>query len=315
MLTDAIRTGMKIKRVLIVGGTHGNELTGVYLIKKFGQYPALIQRSSFETLILLGNPDAVELGVRHINADLNRCFDFQTLKDQGFDQSSTQFNTQSNIEIQRAREISEQFGQEGRSPIDLVIDGHSTTSNSGITLILDKLDFFTLSLSAYLSSIQPALRVYHSATSGRNRDSLRSIAKYGICIEVGPIPNGTLQAELFQKTEDLIFRILDYLEQYNSNDIPFEKTALTVYQYMGAIDYPRYENGEIQAMIHPQLQFKDYEALNFGDPIFLTFDGKTLAYQGDSTVYPIFINEAAYYEKGIAMCLTRKQQIQIRECG
>ncbi|WP_445249168.1 succinylglutamate desuccinylase/aspartoacylase domain-containing protein, partial [Microcoleus sp. OTE_8_concoct_300] len=24
-------------------------------------------------------------------------------------------------------------------------------------------------------------------------------------------------------------------------------------------------------------------------------------------VYPIFINEAAYYEKGIAMCFTQKQ--------
>jgi Succinylglutamate desuccinylase / Aspartoacylase family len=25
-----------------------------------------------------------------------------------------------------------------------------------------------------------------------------------------------------------------------------------------------------------------------------------------STLYPVFINEAAYYEKGIAMCLTKK---------
>ncbi|MHC5727533.1 MAG: succinylglutamate desuccinylase/aspartoacylase domain-containing protein, partial [Nostoc sp.] len=31
-------------------------------------------------------------------------------------------------------------------------------------------------------------------------------------------------------------------------------------------------------------------------------------YEGASTVYPIFINEAAYYEKGIAMYLTQKQQ-------
>ncbi|MHC5826422.1 MAG: succinylglutamate desuccinylase/aspartoacylase domain-containing protein, partial [Nostoc sp.] len=67
----------------------------------------------------------------------------------------------------------------------------------------------------------------------------------------------------------------------------------------------------IFGMIHPQLQDKDYQALNPGDPIFLTFDDQTIVYQGTSTVWPIFINEAAYYEKGIAMCLTQRQQINI----
>ncbi|MDP8932677.1 MAG: succinylglutamate desuccinylase/aspartoacylase family protein, partial [Cyanobacteriota bacterium] len=46
---------------------------------------------------------------------------------------------------------------------------------------------------------------------------------------------------------------------------------------------------------------------NPGDPMFLTFDGESVLYEGKSTVYPIFINEAAYYEKGIAMCFTQKQ--------
>ncbi|MEJ1936133.1 succinylglutamate desuccinylase/aspartoacylase family protein, partial [Nostoc sp. NIES-2111] len=74
---------------------------------------------------------------------------------------------------------------------------------------------------------------------------------------------------------------------------------------------PRNENGEIQAMIHPDLQFRDYEPLNPGDPLFLTLDGKAIAYEGTSTVYPIFINEAAYYEKGIAMLFTEKQILSI----
>jgi aspartoacylase len=64
-------------------------------------------------------------------------------------------------------------------------------------------------------------------------------------------------------------------------------------------------------MIHPQLQGKDYEALHPGNPVFLTFDNQAIAYEGESTVYPIFINEAAYYEKGIAMCLTQKQQLTV----
>ncbi|PSB66666.1 aspartoacylase, partial [filamentous cyanobacterium CCP1] len=32
-------------------------------------------------------------------------------------------------------------------------------------------------------------------------------------------------------------------------------------------------------------------------------------YNGAAVVYPVFINEAAYYEKGIAMCLTQKENI------
>lgn len=31
-----------------------------------------------------------------------------------------------------------------------------------------------------------------------------------------------------------------------------------------------------------------------------------MLYEGESTVYPVFINEAAYYEKGIAFFRTEK---------
>ena len=55
----------QIKRVAIVGGTHGNELTGIYLVKKFDRAPELIGRSTFETITLLANPKACEIGTRH----------------------------------------------------------------------------------------------------------------------------------------------------------------------------------------------------------------------------------------------------------
>ena len=64
-------------------------------------------------------------------------------------------------------------------------------------------------------------------------------------------------------------------------------------------------------MIHPQLQFQDYQPLHPGDPMFLTFTGEVILYQGEVIVFPIFINEAAYYEKGIAMTFTKKQQLII----
>ncbi len=65
--TEATRTGL-IRRVAIVGGTHGNELTGVYLVKKFQQFPDLIYRQSLDCTTLLANPRAIAANRRYIEA-------------------------------------------------------------------------------------------------------------------------------------------------------------------------------------------------------------------------------------------------------
>lgn len=289
-----------IKRVLIAGGTHGNELIGVNLIKKFERSPDLVCRPSFETEVLLANPRSVTAGTRYIDKDLNRCF---SIKD-------TELTTELAYEAHRAKALRDEFGQAGQTPVDFIIDLHSTTSNAKLMLILDNLDALTLNLAAHLSSIQPNVKIYHSGSSGRKQDALRSLAQYRLGIEVGPVAHGTLDATLFRQTEELVYQTLDYLEQYNRNKTTARKSSLILYQYVGTVDYPRDARGELLGMIHPQLQFNDYEALNPGDPMFITVDGAAMVYQEESTVYPVFINEAAYYEKGIAMYLTRKQQIE-----
>lgn len=293
---------MKIKRVLIVGGTHGNELVGIYLIKKFEQCPQHINRSSFETLTLLGNPQAIAKCVRYIDKDLNRCFDFQ---------DSERDRERNCYEVRLAQQINDQFGPSGQTPVDLIIDQHCSTANVGLMLILDDINLFTLNLSAYLTSIQPTLKIYSSATSGRSQDSLRSIAKYRIGIEVGSLPHGTLNADLLQKTKSLVHGILNYVEHHNNSTAMSENKFPNLYEYIESIDYPRDKEGEIGAMIHPQRQSQDYQALNPGDPIFLTFNGEVIPYEGSSSVYPIFINEAAYYEKGIAMHFTKRKHPDI----
>ena len=45
--------------------------------------------------------------------------------------------------------------------------------------------------------------------------------------------------------------------------------------------------------------------------IFLQFDGSVLVYEGKETAYPVFINESAYREKGIAMALTKVLHLPI----
>jgi len=299
----------KIDRVLIVGGTHGNELTGAYFIKKLERAasqipqgsPDLLANRSFQIQTLLGNPKAFTKGVRYIDQDLNRSFDRQSLQN----------STQCNYEIERAREIAQSFEQSSDAAATFIIDLHSTTANMGLTLILDTDAPFTLQLAAHLSAMIPAFKVYSSVNSGRSNDALRSLSFLSLCIEVGSLAQGTLDADLFQKTEEVVGEILNYLEQSNRGELQPYQGELDLYQYLESVDYPKDSQGNLRAMIHPQLQSRDYEMLNPGDPMFLTFDYEPIAYNGDSVVYPVFINEAAYYEKGVAMTLTNKQRLRL----
>lgn len=288
---------MQMRRVAIVGGTHGNELTGAYLVKKFAASPELIQRSSVESMALLANPLAFTACKRYMERDLNRCFSPDNLQDA----SAVSY------EDAQARAIYQQIGS-GDSKADFIVDLHSTTANMGLTIILTNRHPFNLRLAAYLGLRHPAIKIYSWMDS--QNVFLRSMSEFGCAIEVGAIAQGLLDAALFEQTESLIYSILDYLEACNHDVELALPETLTLYECIATVDYPKTEQGELQAMIHPQIQFRDYEPLHPGDAMFLTFDGTTIPYSGE-TAYPVFINEAAYYEKGIALCLTRKQQISV----
>ncbi|MEH2434253.1 MAG: aspartoacylase [Nostoc sp.] len=292
----------QINRVAIVGGTHGNEFTGAYLIQKFSQFPDLITRQSFETVTLLANPNAFAAGRRYVAKDLNRCFLKQDLQDP----------TLSSYEELQAKSIQQTLASNKDKQTDFILDLHSSTANMGLTIILVNSHPLNLILAAYLSQINPLVRVYRcSFKSIEENPFVNSLCELGFAIEVGPIAQGLLKATLFQQTEELVYAVLDYLERFNQGVIPSTNETLILYDHLSVVDYPKDQDGTIFGMIHPELQDKDYQALNPGEPIFITFDDKTIFYEGASTVWPIFINEAAYYEKGIAMCFTQKQQINI----
>ena len=74
-----------------------------------------------------------------------------------------------------------------------------------------------------------------------------------------------------------------------------------------SVDFPRDERERIRGFIHQDLQDRDYLPLEPGAPLFETLDGETLRYDGPPGLCPVFINEAAYYEKKIAFSLTRRE--------
>jgi succinylglutamate desuccinylase len=291
-----------IRRIAIVGGTHGNELTGIYLVKKFEQFPELLQRPSLECITILANPRAIDANRRYIDRDLNRCFDTADLANLALN----------SYEDKRAREIAAQLGAQAQLPVDLIIDLHSTTANMGLTILPSSKHPFNLRLAAYLCELDPAVRVSCSLQCGQDSPVVRSLSPLGCTIEVGAIAQGVLRADLFHQTEMLVHAILNYVDAFNQGQLLPAPASLTLYQAISTVDYPRNAAGDIQAGIHPQLQFRDYAPLSPGQPMFLNWLGEEITYQQESVVYPVFINEAAYYEKKIAMVLTEKQYYDIK---
>ena len=274
-----------IHNIVICGGTHGNELTGVYLAKKHGW--------------LLANPAAAALCRRYLNRDLNRCFALSELKS----------HKNSSGELARAREINTLLGKKGtKTAPDLILDIHNTTANMGITLILSsKEDPALLAISKVIAKEFKDVHIYLQPESREESPYLGTIAKRDICIEAGPQPHGTLDAELFFKVERVVFRILELVEALNNGVLPKAGEKIETFTETRSIDYPRDAKGNITAMVHPALQGRDFCELKAGMPVFMGFDGKEILWQGE-TCYPAFINEAAYYEKGVAMLLTLSGQ-------
>jgi len=292
-----------IKKLAITGGTHGNELTGVYLVKKWQKNPKLIKRNSFETVTQLMNKQAIKEVRRYVDQDLNRSFALSDLANDGLE----------NHEAKLAKELNEKLGKKGSDDVnvDFIVDLHTTTANMGLSIVVSNESAITWRAIAYLCKVEPELKIYRWAGDIENA-FVDSIAPHGFAIEVGAVPQGVLRADLFLKTEALVYHLLDYVEKENSDEVLELPNEVEIYDHEVLVDYPRDENGDITAMVHQDRQDKDFTLIQKGDPLFLTLDNETIVYEGEPR-YTIFVNEAAYYEKGFAMTLALKKRIEIKE--
>ena len=290
-----------INTIVVAGGTHGNERTGVRLVQKWMEHPECYNSlCSAKVDLVLANPEAVRLNRRYRDHDLNRAFS-QTCLDVTVDSRLYEFR--------RAKELNALYGPKGdATKTDLILDVHNTGSNMGNCLILSARDPFTMRASAVLTQEFKDAWIYYQPEERSTSPYFGTVAKADVCIEIGPQQHGTLDAAIFEETERLVKRYLELAEEWNRGEL--QKRApikVDVYTQFKDLGYPKPQGGgAIQAMIHPDLMGRDYRELNDGDKLFRTFDGEDILYHGESPVYPIFISEPAYYEKDIAMSLTVK---------
>lgn len=299
-----------INNVVIVGGTHGNEITGVYAVKHWMEHPnelLSLKGNSFKLEVMLANEKAIAENRRYIDRDLNRCFKFADL-----DNSDLML-----YEECRAKKINQLIGYRSPQQADFVIDLHTTTSNMGSSLIISTLNPLIFNLAAFLNEKIPDLKVYYEALSPEDNPYLYSLGRTdGILIEIGPTPQGVLRADIYQKMVTMVKETLAYMNLFNNKQLPPLPRQLVAYEPARKIAFPVDSHGQLQGMIHESLQDQDFKPLKNGAPLFRLLDGTELFFEipdnsTETTYYPAFTNEAAYYVHQQALQLLKKIELEL----
>ena len=309
-------TTSRINKVVVVGGTHGNEYTGVWCIKALDRQGERL-KSKFPTLdisTIMGNPQAHMANKRFIEEDLNRQFSAELLS-----------KPPTSLEARRAHELNELLGpkplteQDSPSKTDVIIDMHSTTANMGMTLIVPEGDVLMTQAAAYAvkkCKLTQSVCLISTYKPQAEKSSLYSIAKHGFTIEVGPVPQGVIRHDAVEQTQEVLNTLFEFLHLYNeqpaklrrrlydfypSGEVPCYRSALASRhgEVAGKISWPCIgDNPNFPTyMIHKSLQDNDYMMLRKGDPLFVDLDGNIIPYDGShgSPIRVTFINEGGYY--------------------
>lgn len=286
----------KFNKVLLVAGTHGNELSGIYLKKLIKERLYLADRSTFSTRCVIANPEAVKRNVRFVDTDLNRQF-------------SEGNNTESDEnEARLAKQWSSKYGDENSQ---LVIDLHNTTSNMGATLILLSNDPFYSKMGAYVKQRMPNANIlFEDRKPWSEQPYLCTSGKYGIMLEVGAQAHGSLQYETLELMKTMLGYVLDYVEKHNLGQIE-QLEDYPAFFYTEELKIPLDIDGLRLATVHPTICGKDFEVVKTGEPLLATFFGYDIHWEKSHDIYPHFINESAYSSANIAMALATKKRVTV----
>ena len=282
------------QKLLIVSGTHGNELNPIMAVEKFRNLTLANESNYFE--FILGNPLAYEKGLRYIDEDLNRSFSSGNPKNKDL------------YEVQRAKQILNEYGPDSPRAIQIVLDLHTTTSSMGTSIVMygrRKKDFY---LAAILQN-KFGLPIYLHEKDSKQTGFLVEAWPCGLVIEIGPVAQNHYDPLIVERFLIILNFLEDLLDGISNNKFLLPE-EITIFVHKGSIDYPRDKDGKINSLIHPERVMQDWIEIRNGDPLFLNEFNKNICYVSQESVHPVFIGEAAYKEKNIAMSFTKKERIK-----
>ena len=286
---------MSAFQVLLVAGTHGNEINAPWLLNQWANNPELIKTSDVKLKKIIGNPEAFQVGKRYLDRDLNRSFRKDLLED----------SLIQDLEVIRARELLLKYGPKGSSPCQMVIDFHSTTSSMGSCVVIYGRRAADLAFAGLIQA-RLGLPIYLHEADQSQTGFLVESWPCGLVIEIGPVPQSLLQTKIVQQSHLVLEICLEEIAKVRTDITHFPK-RIVVHRHIGSLDFPRDSQGNLVASIHNQLQGKDWYPLQLAAPLFLTPDGEVIRFKETDSRVPVFINEASYLEKNIAMSLCKRE--------
>ena len=266
-------------RIALVGGTHGNEPIGYEVMQHFRSHKVASRQNSYDCF--WANPKAYERKSRYVDSDLNRAFG-KNASPQGHEKL-------------RAQEIEKEIS----GHYDFSIDLHTTTSNMGLTAIMNNTHPDTRKAALYLTQKIPQIKIIEEDVLDENSTHLNRLCPAGLTIEVGPVANNVLKAELIFATAEIVRHLLEF---DFSTDVSGQR--LPIYKMVGKEKIPQ------GFYIHPKLDGQDFRLLKKGQPTFINFSGEVLGWD-QSDVFPFFINEAAYQEHDLAFLTSIKEELTL----
>ena len=288
-------------RVLVVAATHGNERNGAWLLEGWRQSPVTLAGHGLTLSLVIGNPVAYAANRRYLDCDLNRSFAPELLADAG----------RSAHEIRRARELLAQFGPDGATPCAVALDLHSTTSAMGNSLVVYGRRPADLALAAGIQA-RLGLPIYlHEGDPGQTGFLVERWPS-GLVIEVGPVPQGVIDPAICRQTQLGLEAALAVLAEAGRGILRLPR-QLVVHRHRSSVDVPREADGSPAACLAGQRQGRDWQPIQGGDVLFCRRDGRLIPYIPPAELkgvpaWPVFINEAAYGEKGIALSLCVRER-------
>ena len=282
-------------QVLLVAGTHGNEINGIWLFEQWEKSPFLINTHGIKTYKVIGNPEAKKAGKRYINNDLNRSF---------LAESFSSINS-SNCEGIRANQLVRLYGHQGEKPCQIALDFHTTTASMGSCLVVYGRRDADLALASLIQN-QLGLPIYLHESDQKQTGFLVESWPCGLVVEIGPIGQGLLNSRIISQTKLILESLMEQLHQVKNLNLYFPDT-LTIHRHIKSIDFPRDEEGNINGYVHSLRQSRNWQKLNKNDELFTKSNGEIIRFEEDEPYIPVFINEAAYAEKNIAMSFTKRE--------
>jgi len=282
-------------QVLLVAGTHGNEINGIWLFEEWEKSSLLINTHGIKTCKVIGNPQAKNAGKRYLHSDLNRSFR---------EESFLSFDS-SNFEEIRANELVKLFGISGENPCQIALDFHTTTASMGSCLVVYGRRDADLALAALIQN-KLGLPIYLHESDKKQTGFLVESWPCGLVVEIGPVGQGLLNSKIISQTKLILENLLEQIQHVKHLNLLFPK-QLIIHRHIKSIDFPRDEAGHIDGYVHSLRQSKDWQPLKKNDELFYKLNGETIKYEEDEDYIPVFINEAAYMEKNIAMSFTKRE--------